>query len=319
MSFATEAAARAHKTKLLKEIAGRTVSDAVQEHVVSLRERGLRSSTVSRAEDHLRAFFQLDGEVDGRSMPYARSGGLLEELRPRGCEELYAALTKACAVDTHRNALAAAKTFGTWCVKQEWIATSPVVNVEPIGQRNRGKKQLRIDEARKLVDVCIRQANEGDESAVGALTAFLLGLRASEVTDRVVRDLDDNGRLLWIEFGKTKRSRRTLEVPALLRPYLLSLAKDRPADAQLISRTISPRTGKSGIGTGCSVTWSGCARRPACRSCARSRCGGSTRRSPPMPERPRTWSRLPSATARRRSRTRTTSTARRRGVRARGG
>jgi integrase len=120
----------------------------------------------------------------------------------------------------------------------------PVANFEPIGQRNRGKKQLRIDEARKLVDVCIRQANEGDEAAVGALTAFLLGLRASEVTDRVVRDLDDNGRLLWIEFGKTKRSRRTLEVPALLRPYLLSLAKDRPADAQLISRTISPRTGK---------------------------------------------------------------------------
>jgi integrase-like protein len=80
---------------------------------------------------------------------------------------------------------------------------------------------------------------------VGALTSFLLGLRASEVTDRVVRDLDDNGRLLWIEFGKTKRSRRTLEVPALLRPYLLALAKDRPADAQLISRTISERTGKN--------------------------------------------------------------------------
>jgi integrase len=131
-----------------------------------------------------------------------------------------------------------------WCVKQEWIATNPAANVEPIGQRNRGKKQLRIDEARKLVDVCIRRANEGDEAAVGALTSFLLGLRASEVTDRVVRDLDDNGRLLWIEFGKTKRSRRTLEVPALLRPYLLALAKDRPADAQLISRTIFERTGK---------------------------------------------------------------------------
>jgi integrase len=145
---------------------------------------------------------------------------------------------------THRNALVAVKTFGAWCVKQEWIAISPVANVEPIGQRNRGKKQLRIDEARKLVDVCIRQANEGDEAAVGTLTAFLLGLRASEVTDRVVRDLDDNGRLLWIEFGKTKRSRRTLEVPALLRPYLLALAKDRSPDAQLISRTLAPRSGK---------------------------------------------------------------------------
>jgi integrase len=244
VSFATEGAARAHKTKLLKEIAGRTVSEAVQEHVVGLRERGLRSSTVSRAEDHLRAFFQLDDEVDGKGVPYGRSGGLLEDLRPRECEQLYAALTKTCAVDTHRNALVAAKTFGAWCVKQDWIAMSPVASVEPIGQRNRGKKQLRIDEARKLVDVCIREANEGDEAAVGTLTAFLLGLRASEVTDRVVRDLDDNGRLLWIEFGKTKRSRRTLEVPALLRPYLLALAKDRAPDAQLISRTLAPRSGK---------------------------------------------------------------------------
>ena len=94
------------------------------------------------------------------------------------------------------------------------------------------------------VDLCIRKANEGDEAAVGAMTAFLLGLRASEVTDRVVRDLNDDGRLLWIEFGKTKRSRRTLEVPGLLRPYLLALAKGRAPDAQLISRTISRRSGK---------------------------------------------------------------------------
>jgi integrase len=76
------------------------------------------------------------------------------------------------------------------------------------------------------------------------MTAFLLGLRASEVTDRVVRDLDDDGRLLWIEFGKTKRSRRTLEIPAILRPYLLALAKGRAPDAQLISRTVSRRSDK---------------------------------------------------------------------------
>ena len=68
------------------------------------------------------------------------------------------------------------------------------------------------------VDLCVRKANEGDEPAVGVLTAFLMGMRASEVTDRMVRHLDDDGRLLWIEVGKTKRSRRTLEVPALLRP-----------------------------------------------------------------------------------------------------
>ena len=74
-------------------------------------------------------------------------------------------------------------------MKQGWIATSPLAEITAVGQRNRGKRQLRIDEARKLVDLCIRRANEGDEATVGAMTAFLLGLRASEVTDRVVRDL----------------------------------------------------------------------------------------------------------------------------------
>jgi integrase len=79
------------------------------------------------------------------------------------------------------------------------------------------------------------------QAAVGVLTALLLGLRASEVTDRVVRDLDDGGRLLWIELGKTKRSCRTLEMPALLRPYLLALAKDRAPDAQMITRGMTKR------------------------------------------------------------------------------
>ena len=35
------------------------MSDAVQEFVVAKREHGLRSGTVTRAEFHLRAFFQL--------------------------------------------------------------------------------------------------------------------------------------------------------------------------------------------------------------------------------------------------------------------
>lgn len=244
LGFSTEGQAKARKAALLKEIAGRTVSEAVQEYVVDRRECGLRPGTVKVTEFRLRAFFQLDAEVDGRTMPYAETGGKIDDLRPKKCEELYREIVKTCAVDTHRNTLSEAKTFGAWCVKKGWIPTNPFADVTGVGQRNRGKKQLRIDEARKLVDVCLRRANEGDEGAVAVLTAFLLGLRASEVTDRVVRDLDDDGQLLWIEFGKTRRARRRLEVPALLRPYLLALAKGRAPDAQLISRTISSHSGK---------------------------------------------------------------------------
>lgn len=91
--------------------------------------------------------------------------------------------------------------------------------------------------------MAIKKANAGDDASVGVLAALLLGLRASEVTDRVVRDLDDDGRLLWIEFGKTRRARRTLEVPLVLRPYLLALAEGRGPDEQLITRK-PLRTGK---------------------------------------------------------------------------
>ena len=54
LSFESEA--RRKKEQLLKEIEGRTVNEAVREHVAAMRERGLRSSTVDRAEAHLRRF-----------------------------------------------------------------------------------------------------------------------------------------------------------------------------------------------------------------------------------------------------------------------
>lgn len=246
LSFESEGEALRRKAELLKEIEGRTVSDAVRAYLASLRERGLRSSTVERAEAHLRRYFALDEKLDGKVVAYAKTGGFLEDLRPKRCEELYATLSKQVAVDTHRNALVAASSFGKWCVKQGWLRANPAADVEPIGQRNRGKKQLRIDEARKLVDLCISQANAGNDAAVGVLVSLLMGMRASEVTDRVVRDLDDQGRLLWIEVGKTKRSRRTLEVPAVLRPYLLALAKDRGPEEQLITRKKTKRGRKCG-------------------------------------------------------------------------
>lgn len=235
ISFETEAEARRFKTAKLKEIAGRTVEDAVREHLMSMRERGLRESSIGRAERHLRRFFQLDryDEELARTIPFGRSGGLLETLKPQRCEELYKALRAEVTVDTHRNALAAAKTFGDWCVEQRWLRENPAKRVKPIGERNRGKPQLRIDETRKLVELCLELAEEEHVGAIAVLTALLLGLRASEVTDRVCRDLDDEGHLLWVPFGKTRRSRRALEVPDLLTPYLLKLAEGRAPDAQL--------------------------------------------------------------------------------------
>jgi integrase len=61
-----------------------------------------------------------------------------------------------------------------------------------------------------------------------------MGLRTSEVLKRVVRDLDDGARYLWIDEGKTASARRHLEVPALVQPYLLRLASGKRPDELLV-------------------------------------------------------------------------------------
>ena len=38
--------------------------------------------------------------VDGVNLPYAETGGMLEDLQPRSCEQLYKAMVTTCAVDT---------------------------------------------------------------------------------------------------------------------------------------------------------------------------------------------------------------------------
>jgi integrase len=60
-----------------------------------------------------------------------------------------------------------------------------------------------------------------------------MGRRCSVVVSRVVRDLDDEGRLLWIPDSKILAGRRKLQVPELLQPYLVGLAKGRESQAAL--------------------------------------------------------------------------------------
>ena len=59
-----------------------------------------------------------------------------------------------------------------------------------------------------------------------------------------VRDLDDEGRMLWVDGTKTERARRHLEVPASLQPFLRQAAHGRFGDAFLFgeSRNGGPRS-----------------------------------------------------------------------------
>jgi integrase len=53
------------------------------------------------------------------------------------------------------------------------------------------------------------------------------------VTARVARDIDDDGRVLWVPFGKTHNARRRLRIPEQLRPLVLRLVATKRADEPL--------------------------------------------------------------------------------------
>ena len=45
--------------------------------------------------------------------------------------------------------------------------------------------------------------------------------------ERVARDIDDGGRVLWVPSGKTKNARRRLKIPEHLRSLILAVARTK--------------------------------------------------------------------------------------------
>ncbi|MFA4973884.1 MAG: tyrosine-type recombinase/integrase [bacterium] len=190
-------------------------------------------------------------EVDGNSVAKLRGEGLtwnevclkveccrsaaMRALEQRG-EPKSAPEPPKLSVDTHRNMLAEAKSFLRWCGEEKrWLKDNPLGSVKGKGKRKHGKLQLRIDETRKWVARALELAAQGEEGAVAALLTLFLNLRASEVVGRIVRDVDDNGRVLWVPDSKTEKGKRTQEVPKELQPYLLQLASGKTPEARLFS------------------------------------------------------------------------------------
>jgi integrase len=59
----------------------------------------------------------------------------------------------------------------------------------------------------------------------------LLGMRAGEIAERIVRDLDAGGTKLHITRAKTEAGIRTMKIPEVLQPLLKELAKGKqPGD-----------------------------------------------------------------------------------------
>jgi integrase len=227
------------RAALLRE--DRTIEGALVEYRAHLIDKGDKVSSIETTERAIHLFFPEPMSL--RSVTPARCEALYTDLRTRPSKRTGAPL----AADTHRNALAQAKTFLGWCVERGWIAANPLEGVKGIGKRRpRGKSlgksgaELRVAQAREWHSKALELATAGDQGAVGALVAMLLGMRASEIVSRRVVDLDSDtapGDLMWIPCSKTAAGRRTLEVPVVLRGLLVACATGKPNDRHLFECT----------------------------------------------------------------------------------
>ncbi len=220
----TVEAAQALKRDIQGEIETRqtrTVAEVLAEYIDHrVRERGILPLTVSELNRLTLDF--LPAQTTITAITHADATRLYETLTrrttPRGTP---------ISPSTHHVMLRRARAFFRWAVERGYLPQSPFERVKPIGQSRAGKTQLTIDEAKRFKALALQRANEGDVAALGVLLLLMLGLRAGEVLAREARDVDDDGRMLWIQRGKTKNARRRLEIPEELQEPLRRLAANK--------------------------------------------------------------------------------------------
>jgi integrase len=220
--------------RAMKRAVDRTVEEAMKEYEVYLRDdKQNKPRSIEDTRWRLRQYFvELDAEGKVLRNPAdimlsgisaERGVAFYDALRRRRSERT----KRPLSVDSHRNILAEAKTFLRWCVGKKWLSRNPLEEVRGIGKRHKGKEQLRIDEARRWLAKALELADDGEGGAIAAMMALVMGMRASEIVTRIVRDIDDEGRLLVIPASKTEAGKRQLQIPELVQPLVKGLAEGK--------------------------------------------------------------------------------------------
>lgn len=106
-------------------------------------------------------------------------------------------------------------------------SAAPLKGLKVEGRKSRGKKQVRIDEATKLVQ---KASESNDPESLAVVVTLMFGLRVGETVRLTVRDVDARGTILWVDGTKNSGSKRRAEIPPSLRPALVALTKGRPGD-----------------------------------------------------------------------------------------
>jgi integrase len=219
-SFATEDEARDFISAFNAGREGKTVGDVLVEYRDHLKLKGRKARTIRLIETAITRMVPLDTRVNAVGVTAAR--------------RMYAVISTgpdAYAPDTHHLSLRYARLL--W---ERIGGVNPWEHVERVGVSTVGKEQLTLDESRRLVAACVK---DGRPIGTATLLCLLLALRAGEVVALVGRDIDDGGRLLHVWRGKTRRARRSLEVPETLQAPLRELARSAGTDGRLFKRSLA--------------------------------------------------------------------------------
>ena len=183
----------------------RTIGAAIDRYEDHLSEVGNKSNSNGTMLSRLRAFFKpfRHDPIDGVTTKKAKK--IYESYKKRPTRT-----GKPPADTTHRETCKNARTFFAWCRDQGWVKGNPFREVKLTGKTKKGKPAVRIDELRKLYAACVEEKSDG---AFAVLTALVMGMRATETVSLVARDIDDGGRLIWIDDTKSENGRRALEIP----------------------------------------------------------------------------------------------------------
>jgi integrase len=155
---------------------------------------------------------------------------------PDQCKKRYVELVASgLSAGTHRDLLRRARVFFDWAIDGGHLrGENPAAKVRPVGVIERGKSQLTLDELRRFVATAL--ADPTREGNIAALALLFLGLRCAELCRARVRDLDDGGRILIIQRGKTRNARRRLRIPEVIVSLLASQAAGKGAEQRLFER-----------------------------------------------------------------------------------
>lgn len=233
--FDSRQAAEKHRRDVEGQLAcqARTLDEAIDAYERFLNEeKGNKAKSYKETIRRLRRFLGRDMDLAFSMLTPAWAKRCYDSFRTRPLKPI-PYLYETPSVDYHRNALAEMKTFLNWCVGQHYTARNPFADVQGVGKRRHGKAQLRIDEARRWEAKALELAAAGEAGAACALAVLYCQLRASEAVGVQVRDLDDEGRILWVADSKTAAGRRQNEVPDHVRPLLQELAKGKKGTAPL--------------------------------------------------------------------------------------